>query len=601
MESQSDPKKDPLLLWLNGGPGCSSLVGAFTELGPFYMNRDASSLYENIFAWNKHANLLFIESPIGTGFSYDTKDMLSYTTGDNKTADQNYHALKDFFSRVQPQYKNHDFFISGESYAGIYVPTLAQRIIHGINDGSFPNKHFKGMAVGNGYMNVRDLTNSLMFIYYYHGMIGVKEWNHIKEVCCPHEPDAEKCNFYEHMYYNLTGPFGIDECSKLVNFLIFTAPYYRLPKGMDLYDLYQDCYKTDFLTKTMNLYWKWIPALQQYLLVQQGDGKQMADFIDNDSTDNHLGYPCFSDGAETIYMNKAEVMKAIHVDEAWMKNVDKWQECNQPLYNHYNITYYDTTPVFEDIFKSSKSPFRILIYNGDVDTACNFMGDAWLMSRIAKNNHFHVGQRGPWYFRNQVGGYVRRYSGSAPGAAPITLDVLTVKGAGHFVPADRPGPGMQMLENFLQGQADYSSTKGIDVKPKPAPGLYDQPTPTSKSSQITQSTTHNKSSQITQSTTTHNKSSQTLINHILLLLFPFTQSTTHNKSSQITQSTTHNKSSQITQSTTHNKSSQITQSTTHNKSSQITQSTTTHNKSSQTLINHILLLLFPFITSLYYR
>lgn len=53
MESQGNPDSDPVALWLNGGPGCSSIGGAFEELGPFYVNRDSRSLYENPYAWNK--------------------------------------------------------------------------------------------------------------------------------------------------------------------------------------------------------------------------------------------------------------------------------------------------------------------------------------------------------------------------------------------------------------------------------------------------------------------------------------------------------------------------------------------------------------------
>ncbi|OQR86765.1 serine protease family S10, partial [Achlya hypogyna] len=68
VESEESPATDPLVLWLNGGPGCSSLGGFFTELGPFVVNSDLT-LTRNPYAWNRKANVVFLESPAGVGFS----------------------------------------------------------------------------------------------------------------------------------------------------------------------------------------------------------------------------------------------------------------------------------------------------------------------------------------------------------------------------------------------------------------------------------------------------------------------------------------------------------------------------------------------------
>ncbi|EPB67606.1 hypothetical protein ANCCEY_13300 [Ancylostoma ceylanicum] len=76
--------------------------------------------------------------------------------------------------RAQPKYKDRTFFLSGESYAGIYVPTLSKLVVEHINKGQFPNKNFQGAAIGNGFMNVKYLLNSLVLWSAYHGRVSVE-------------------------------------------------------------------------------------------------------------------------------------------------------------------------------------------------------------------------------------------------------------------------------------------------------------------------------------------------------------------------------------------------------------------------------------------
>ncbi|CAO2208918.1 unnamed protein product [Urochloa humidicola] len=130
IEAEGAPaaKKAPLVLWLNGGPGCSAIgYGASEEVGAFRINPNGRSLSRNPYAWNKVANMLFLDSPAGVGYSYSNNSADLYNAGDNKTAHDSYNFLVNWLERF-PQYKHRDFYIAGESYAGHYVPQLSQLV-----------------------------------------------------------------------------------------------------------------------------------------------------------------------------------------------------------------------------------------------------------------------------------------------------------------------------------------------------------------------------------------------------------------------------------------------------------------------------------------
>lgn len=129
VESEADPENDPLVLWLNGGPGCSSIDGLLTENGPFRIHFDGKTVVKDDFSWNAFANVLYVEGPVNVGFSYNSTDLdPKEMYNDDAMADSNYHAIVDFFRKF-PQFKSHKFYITGESYAGIYIPTLTRKIL----------------------------------------------------------------------------------------------------------------------------------------------------------------------------------------------------------------------------------------------------------------------------------------------------------------------------------------------------------------------------------------------------------------------------------------------------------------------------------------
>lgn len=114
-EARNNPSTAPLVTWFNGGPGCSSMIGLFQENGPCHFENGASEPSLNPNSWNNYANMLYIDQPIGVGFSYGTDDVTSTETA----APYVWTLLQAFFAQF-PRYENRDFGIFTESYGGHY-------------------------------------------------------------------------------------------------------------------------------------------------------------------------------------------------------------------------------------------------------------------------------------------------------------------------------------------------------------------------------------------------------------------------------------------------------------------------------------------------
>ncbi|XP_028776336.1 serine carboxypeptidase-like 40 [Neltuma alba] len=153
------------------------------ELGPFRVNSDGKTLQTNKYSWNYAANVLFLESPTGVGFSYSNKTSNYDNYGDRRTATDNYVFLRNWLERFA-EYKNYDFYIAGESYAGHYVPQLAHTILHHNNR---PNSSFfinlEGILIGNAVINDETDNRGTWDFLASHAIISDKAAHAVSKLC----------------------------------------------------------------------------------------------------------------------------------------------------------------------------------------------------------------------------------------------------------------------------------------------------------------------------------------------------------------------------------------------------------------------------------
>ncbi|KAJ8272072.1 hypothetical protein COCON_G00109310 [Conger conger] len=401
--SQRDPGKDPVVLWLNGGPGCSSLDGFLSENGPFHVDDNGYTLYENEFSWNKVANVLYLESPVGVGYSYS--DDKKYKTDDDEVADNNYLALQSFFLKF-PNFTQNEFYVFGESYGGIYVPTLSLRLA------ADKAVNFKGFGVGNGLSSDALNDQSLIYFGYYHGLFGEQLWADLNAHCCK----DGACNFYDN---------SEPDCQQSVSeafSIIFES-------GLNEYALYLDCaggaqsarsYHKTMLNLFRNYRKHWSPEL-----VWRGGG--------GDALEKRLTGvpPCINSTAQMNWLNRGDVRKALHIPDT----LPPWDICSDDVGRQYQRNYSTMRDVY---LKLLGLGLRALVYNGDTDMACNHIGDQWFVEQL---NQKETTSYQRWLYGNQIGGFYQQFG---------NITFLTVKGAGHMVPQWAPGPALHMFQSFLE-------------------------------------------------------------------------------------------------------------------------------------------------------
>ncbi|CAB3404007.1 unnamed protein product [Caenorhabditis bovis] len=395
VESQGNPATDPVLVWLTGGPGCSGLSALLTEWGPYNVNADGATLSINPYSWNKYASILTLEAPAGVGYSYATDNNIA--TGDDQTASENWEALVQFFKEF-PQYAKNDFYVTGESYGGIYVPTLVQTILD--RQSQF-NINIKGFAIGNGCVSEDEGTDSLINFLYAHGVVDQEKWNNIKVSCCHNDTDG--CPFHSFSEFSNCGLFVLSVQQTAWN------------GGLNPYNMYADCVSTG----------------EQKRLIMEHERR-----FNKVVTPSELGVvPCLDESPVTNYLNRQDVRKALGIPSS----LPAWEICNDKISRGYKRQYGDMTSRVLNAVKNNQ--LRGLLYNGDVDLACN----ALMGQRFTENLGLQMTKKKTKFSVNgQIGGYVTEYK---------NMKFTTVRGAGHMVPTDKPAVADHIIRSFLNNKS----------------------------------------------------------------------------------------------------------------------------------------------------
>jgi len=449
VESMGDPANDPVAFWTNGGPGCSGLLGALTEMGPFRPSKDLS-LQFNEYSWNTIANMVFIEAPCGVGFSYsDEPDGDDYTTDDAQTAKDNYAMIQAFFERF-PEYRSNDLYLTSESYGGHYLPTLSKEIVDHNTAGDQPTLNFKGFAVGNPATTFYSAIPAGMETYWGHQVISQPLYDQFTDKCKSVKRDWEACEeIYLAMYaeagglnpYALDYPVCTDDARKLaragrsqrtwlLNQLLPGLPHYLKQQATEV--------QTANTTRS-GLSLSAFAAQQGSLSAEESEAaeRMLASVRKQLQLQPVADYePCEEDYM-TAYLSQSSVKQALHVKEDI-----EWKDCSYTLRYKQSDGWNDMTEYYNYLIDGDFG-LNILVYSGDDDDVCATVGtQSWIWGL-----GYEVAGRKwqTWTVDEQTAGYLTKWKGTK-------LAFATVRGAGHEVPTYKPAEALSLFKSYLAGE-----------------------------------------------------------------------------------------------------------------------------------------------------
>ncbi|EZF36061.1 Carboxypeptidase [Trichophyton interdigitale] len=415
-ESQNDPENDPLTLWMTGGPGYSSMLGMLEEVGPCLVNEYGNGTKYNPWGWSKKSSMLFVDQPVGVGFSYG--DEGHDIPSDSYLAAVDMHRfLQLFISEVFPKNLNSPFHISGESYGGHYIPYLGAQIVR--QNKLYPNEpqvQLKSCLIGNGCMS------------HMHTAFGY--W----ETLCTTNPGVEKPVFNE------------TRCDIIAK---------NMPRCMKVAEVCRRNPDPAICLSAQSVCDEGITGLYD----KESDVKGGRNRFD-------ITTPCQAD--DICYVQGLHLQSYLNTRLVWdalspPKEVKEYKFASKKVEDAFDLTSDSMVPSTEEVEFLLANQIHIMNYQGNLDLACNTAGNLKWMHDIPWKGQAELSSKPlvPWKSvlastgRNETVGRMKevkvRVTDSATFATRYAF--VTVDNAGHMVPQDRPDVAFDLMNRWISGEA----------------------------------------------------------------------------------------------------------------------------------------------------
>ncbi|EEF40312.1 serine carboxypeptidase-like 17 [Ricinus communis] len=402
VESQDDPEKDPLMLWINGGPGCSGLAAFFFENGPLAIDTDnyiggVPTLFLNSNTWTKNLNIIFLDAPVTTGFSYSTTGAVADLLNDDEFAANSYEFIQQWLLE-HPSFLENPLYMAGEGYSGKPIPIVIQSILDGNKDESGPIINIKGYAMGNPGTDNNIDFNSKYPVAHRLALISDQLFQDANASCngvfFPPPPSGD------------TGP-----CAAAIE-----AMEELVCRIQPTHILQPSC-STNCGTAQRRS-----SAEHPFISLPHASNTKCSKFYQS-ITEN--------------WANNLDVQKALHIREG---TITTWSYCSsldQMGYNHSvsSVVGYHQNFTHQDL--------RGLIYSGDHDFSIPYIAtQKWIQSLDLPLTE----EWRQWLLRGEIAGYTEKFENEK-----FNLTFATIKGAGHFAAEFKP-QSFALIERWMANE-----------------------------------------------------------------------------------------------------------------------------------------------------